>query len=237
VQTSKKFATQLQDHPYVGSVDVASEVEELAQLAWQDRGYFSVQVQGDAKILTSSPINQRIAVGLHINEGPRYRLARTIFQNNRAIANTQALRNLFPIKDGEIFRREAVAKGLEDVRRVYGEYGYVNAALTPNFQVHEATQTISLDVDFHQGWQFYITQIRAVGLDDVTSANLLCDFRLQRGSAYNQRLAEFFFRLPAGVSAFSRIHLDIDEREGTVAITFDARRCVDFSAVSRRPFQ
>jgi hypothetical protein len=36
------------------------------------------------------------------------------FKNNRGISNTEALRSVFPIKDGELFKRSVIAEGVED---------------------------------------------------------------------------------------------------------------------------
>jgi outer membrane protein insertion porin family len=175
-------------------------------------------------------VNQRVAVTLHVDEGSQYRLARITFRNNRPLANYKTLRSLFSIDDGEIFRRTSVLRGLEDLRRAYGEFGYLNTTLVPNTDIDEDVQTISLEVDVDEGKQFFVRQIRITGFDDETSDSMLRDFPLQRGSVYNQRLAELFFNnpalgLPAAVSTASRIHLDLDEQRGTVAIAFDVRAC------------
>lgn len=49
----------------------------------------------------------------------------------------EALRNLFPLKDGDVFDRDAVVKGLENQRRFYGEYGYVNLTAVPDAHFNE----------------------------------------------------------------------------------------------------
>ena len=136
------------------------------------------------------------------------------------------MRNLFLIQDGDIFQRPVLSKGLDDLRRAYGEFGYTNATFVPDTRVDEVAQSISLDVDIDEGKQFFVRDVRVVGVDDLTSERLLRDSPLQRGNVYSQRLAEFFFhnptiRMPVDGSPASRIHLDRDERGGTLAVTFD----------------
>ena len=48
------------------------------------------------------------------------------------IGNAKALRNLFPLKDGSILDRMAIAKGLENLRSAYGELGYINFTPVPS---------------------------------------------------------------------------------------------------------
>ena len=85
-------------------------------------------------------------------------------------------------------------------------------------------------VDIDEGKQFFVSDIHVLAASSETAANLLRDAPLQRGQVYNQRLAEFFFTqgrglLPHGVSPASRIHLDLDERMGTLGLTYDLREC------------
>jgi hypothetical protein len=52
---------------YSGETDeVASEGLERVRAAWEDRGYFRVQVGGEAKVLTSGPASERITVNAAI---------------------------------------------------------------------------------------------------------------------------------------------------------------------------
>jgi outer membrane protein assembly factor BamA len=60
-----------------------------------------------------------IALFVNVEEGPQYRLSGITFSNNRAISNIEGLRRLFPIEDGEVFRREKIARGLENLRHAY----------------------------------------------------------------------------------------------------------------------
>ena len=61
-----------------------------------------------------------------IDEGDRYTLGGITFKNNKAVQNIRALRAIFPIKDGEVFSKEKIAKGLENLRKAYGQLGYIN---------------------------------------------------------------------------------------------------------------
>ena len=47
----------------------------------------------------------------------QYRLGGITFSGNKEVTNVKALRSLFPMKDGDIFSREKVAKGLENLDR------------------------------------------------------------------------------------------------------------------------
>ena len=216
--------SDLKQQIYAGPTDGGvSGLEELARRAWEDEGFFQVQVCSEARVITSNPENERVAVTLHVDEGKQYRLSDITFKNNRGLNNTEALRSLFLIKDGEIFKRSVIGPGLENLRLAYREFGYVNATSVPDTFINDKTGTISLTVDIDEGKQFYVTDIHVLGASGETMDGLLREAPLQPGQVFNQRLAEYFFSLgggllPPAISPASRIHLELDEKDGTLAI-------------------
>jgi len=69
-----QIATSLKQGTYWGdSNGVASEVLEGVRRAWQNRGFFEVQVRGGAKLLTSSPASERISLAVQVDEGSSFR--------------------------------------------------------------------------------------------------------------------------------------------------------------------
>lgn len=223
-----EITSSIKQDTYWGTPEAAaSEVAERVRLAWQNHGYFKVQARADSQSLTSTPTNEQIAVTVHIDEGQQYRLEEIRFKNNRAISSVYGLRNLFPIKDGDVFERAAVTKGLENLRFMYSEFGYVNFTPVPETQFNDERRTISLTIDVDEGKQFYVSSISLLGADD----HLLEDSPLQPGNIYDQRLARRFVQehSPSSLrdaSPDSLIHLQLDERAGTLAITYDFRDCL-----------
>ena len=223
----EQIASALRQQTYSGEPDeVVDEVLERARRAWQDHGYFKVQVHGARKMLTSSPGNERVAITVQVEAGQQYRLEDIQFNNNKEVTSVKALRSLFPLKDGEIFDRSAISKGLDNLRFAYAQLGHLNFTSIPNAQVNEERQTISLIVDVDEGKKFFITSLKTVGLEDAN----LNDSLLKPGNIYDKRLVDLLFEKykPSSLqaaSADSRISEQIDEKAGTVAITFDFRPC------------
>ena len=228
ITDQQQIATSLKQPTYSGNPEgVTEELLERTRRAWQDRGYFAVQVRGDATVLTNSPVSERIAVTVRIIEGQQYRLGLITFKNNRAIRNSQGLRDLFPLKDGDIFSRAKIEKGLENLRYVYGEMGYINVTLVPNTRFNEQRHRISLEINVDEGRQFYVSSVDVLGLDENVFRK---DLLLKPGDIYNRRLGELSIQkyaslLPTGAPFDSRIHLQLNQRAATVAITFDFRQC------------
>jgi outer membrane protein insertion porin family len=227
----EQIASSVKQQTYSRGLDEAtSEVLERVRAGWQEHGYFKVDVRGDARVLTTSPISERVAVTVHVDEGRQYRLGEITFKNNRAVRNIKALRSLFPIADGDIFDREKIAKGLESLRKAYGDLGYINFTSIPNTQVDDERQLVSLVIDVDEDKQFVVSSVNVLGLNEQESQNALKDLLLKRGDIYNQRLLELFLEkqglsTPSDLLDPNLVLRRLDQQEGTVALTFDLGHC------------
>ena len=126
-----------------------------------------------------------------IDEGEQYRLGSITFKNNKAVSNIKALRALFPIKDGDIFAREKVAKGPGNLRKAYGQLGYINFTSVPNTTFDEEKKLVSLDIDVDEGKQFYVRRIEFAGNTTTRDKVIRREIVLEEGQVYNERLWKF----------------------------------------------
>ena len=207
--------------------DVTEEGLERVRAGWQDLGYFKVQVTAETKTLTSSPVNQRIAISVHVNEGQRYNLKDIRFINNKAISRVDILRGLFPIADGDIFSREKIATGLENLRKAYGELGYINFTSVPDTRFDDENRLISLVIDVDEGKQFRIGSVNVRGVEESLREELLKTFTV--GQIYSSSLWETSLLKYAGMfpdcDCPNREQLRLDEKSGIVMLTLDFRPC------------
>jgi outer membrane translocation and assembly module TamA len=218
----KKCANDLASQVYVGTDWTDYFIGVVRDRYLLDKGYFKSAVTASTQQLPDNKNTHQFAVTFDIDAGPRYRLGHITFKGNRAISDPKALRDLFPIKDGSILDRMAIAKGLENLRNAYQELGYINVTAVPDTTFDDEKKLGFLDIDVDEGKQFHVSSIGIVGAD----AKVLNDLALIRGQVYNARLVnEFLRRHLRGVdvndpTVQQRV---LDERNGTVALTFDFR--------------
>ena len=181
----------------------ASKLDEDAErvrYAYRDRGYFKA-LTGEPKTrvrdtstfnpLTFRPsLGKKIDILIPVEEGERYRLGGITFKGNTHIPNTRVLRAQFAIKDGDYFNASLFGKGLEQLRKAYGQSGYINFVGSPVPRFDEAKKLIYLDIDIDEGKQFYVSRIEFQGntitRDKVIRRELLVD----EGSVYNSQLID-----------------------------------------------
>ena len=219
------------------------EDTERVRAEFQNRGYFRVLVAdpkteirdtGHAGLhipLLQAGLGKAVDITIPVQEGARYRLASITFKNNKAIRNTNALRSLFPIKDGDIFNREKIAKGLENLRKAYGEAGYINFTSVPATDFDDEKKTVSLVVDVDEGKQFYVRRIEFEGNTTTRDKVIRREIALEEGQVYNSRLWELSMLRLNQLGYFEQLKPDdpntterhLDEKNATVDLTLKVR--------------
>ena len=219
------------------------EDTERVRAEFQNRGYFKVLVQDPKTEIHDTghsgvhiPLLQKgpgkaVDITMPIEEGDKYRLAGITFKNNKAIPNTKALRSLFPIRDGDVFSREKIGKGLENLRKAYGEFGYINFTSVPDTRFDDEKKLIYLDVDVDEGKQFYVRRIEFQGNTTTRDKVIRREIALEEGQVYNSRLWEFSLLRLNQLGYFEQLKPDdpnttdkkLDDKEGSVDLTLKVK--------------
>jgi len=215
------------------------EDTERVRAEFQNRGYFKVLVDDPKTEIHDTGhtgfhvpwiqpgLGKAVDITMPIEEGERYHLGTITFKNNKAIPNTAALRSLFPMKDGDIFSREKIAKGLENLRKAYGEAGYINFTSVPDTKFDDEKKTVNLEVDVDEGKQFYVRRIEFQGNTTTRDKVIRREIALEEGQIYNSRYWELSLLRLNQLGYFDQLKPDdpntterhLDEKAGTVDLT------------------
>jgi len=219
------------------------EDTERVRAEYQNRGYFKVVVD-DPKTeihdtghtgfhipLLQPGLGKSVDITVPIEEGDRYRLGKITFRNNKAITNVAALRSLFPMRDGDIFSREKVAKGLENLRKAYGEAGYINFTPVPDTKFDDEKKTVDVIIDVDEGKQFYVRRIEFQGNTTTRDKVIRREIALEEGQIYNSRYWELSLLRLNQLGYFDQLKPDdpntterhLDEKNGTVDLTLKVK--------------
>jgi outer membrane protein insertion porin family len=93
---------------------------------YRDHGYITARVDTpELKPIRDSRDGRTrwIELRIPVSEGKRYKVGDFRFEGN-TLVKTEALRPLFKIRSGKYYRENAVRKGLEKARELYGAAGY-----------------------------------------------------------------------------------------------------------------
>jgi outer membrane protein insertion porin family len=201
----------------------ASKLEEdteRVRQAYRDKGYYNAAIeepktqirdQGGLNWLTFRPNKgKRIDILMPIEEGARYRLGTITFSGNKAVSNTRALRATFAVKDGEWFNATLVGKGLENLKKAYGQLGYINFGAIPKPVFDDQKKTVSLNVDIDEGKPFYVSRIEFQGNTITRDKVIRRELMLDEGQVYNSQLWEYSLMRLNQLEYFEPLKVDQD---------------------------
>ncbi len=219
------------------------EDTERVRAEYQNRGYFKVVVDDPKTVIRDtghkgthipylqSGSGKAIDITIPIDEGDKYRLGAITFKNYKARINPKALRAAFPIKDGDIFDRSKIAKGIDNLRTAYGTQGYINFTSIPNTTFDEEKKLVYLDVDLDEGKQFAVRRIEFVGNTTTRDKVIRRELVLEEGQLYNERLWKLSLQRLNQLGYFEQMKPDdpditerhLDEKDGLVDLTLKVK--------------
>jgi outer membrane protein insertion porin family len=214
----------------------SSKLEEDAERvrqAYRDKGYYNAAVEqprtqirdeGGLSLITFRPNKgKRIDILMPVEEGDRYRLGSITFTGNKAVTNVRALRNTFAVKDGEFFNATLIQKGMENLKKAYGQLGYINFGAIPKFSVNEANKTLVMTIDIDEGKPFYVSRIEIQGNTLTRDRVIRRELLLEEGQVYNSQLWELSLLRLNQLDYFDPLKVDQDSEahQDTEAGTVD----------------
>jgi outer membrane protein insertion porin family len=201
----------------------ASKLEEdteRVRLAYRDKGYYNAAIEepktqirdeGGLNWFTFRPNKgKRIDILMPVEEGARYRLGTITFTGNKAVNNPKALRSTFAVKDGDWFNATLIGKGLENLKKAYGQLGYINFGAIPKPVYDEQKKTVSLVIDIDEGKPFYVSRIEFQGNTITRDKVIRRELMLEEGQVYNSQLWEYSLLRLNQLEYFEPLRVDED---------------------------
>jgi outer membrane protein insertion porin family len=202
----------------------ASKLDEDAErvrLEYRDKGYFqaitgepqtNVRNEGGINPFTLHPsTGKRVDILIPIEEGERFKLGGINFTcEGKPCPNPKALRAQFAQKDGEWFNAQLFGKGLENLRKAYGEGGYINMVGTPTPRVDKDKHLVFLDIDVDTGKQFFISRIEFTGNTITRDKVIRRELLIEEGQVYNSRLVDLSLLRLNQLNYFDTLKADTD---------------------------
>ena len=201
----------------------ASKLEEdteRVRLAYRDKGYANAAIEepktqirdeGGLNWFTFRPNKgKRIDILMPVEEGARYRLGSITFTGNKALSNVKALRGTFAIKDGDWFNATLIQKGLENLKKAYGQYGYINFGAIPKPIYDDQKKTVSLEIDIDEGKPFSVSRIEFQGNTITRDKVIRRELMLDEGSVYSSQLWEYSLLRLNQLEYFEPLKVDQD---------------------------
>jgi outer membrane protein insertion porin family len=177
------------------------EDKERMRQAYQDKGYFTFKALDESvqiipkggrgwRLPLIKPNNQGIAANIRIpvEEGRLYKLRNMNFQGVKLFRTPEILKPMFGMQEGDVFSTDKLRKGIEALRKTYGQFGYIDFVPEPNFDIVPNTDQIDLTLTADEGKQFFIRRIDFSGNTTTRDKVIRREILLDEGDMFNTQL-------------------------------------------------
>jgi outer membrane protein insertion porin family len=134
---------------------------------------------------------KRADLSISVEEGRQYRLRKINFVGVKLFRSTDFLsKQIFQMTEGDIFSTAKLRKGMENMRKLYGEFGYIDFVPEPDPEPVPCSDQIDLTFNVDEGKQFFVRRIDFSGNTTTRDKVIRRELLIDEGDMYNTRLWE-----------------------------------------------
>jgi outer membrane protein insertion porin family len=124
-----------------------------------------------------------------VEEGRLYHLHVMKFDGVKLFKTPDALmRPLFGMGPGDVFQTDKLRKGIENLRNLYGKFGYIDFVPEPSFDFIPNTDQVDLTITADEGKQFFVRRIDFAGNTTTRDKVIRREILLDEGDMFNSSL-------------------------------------------------
>jgi len=178
------------------------EDKERIRQAYQDQGYFTAKALDETihmrrtggegwrlPLIKSNKPGIFADITIPVEEGRLYHLHMLNYVGVKLFRTPESLTpTLFQMRPGDIFSTAKLRKGLENMRNLYGEFGYIDFVPEPSFDIPPNSDQIDLTITADEGKQFFVRRLDFSGNTTTRDKVIRREILLDEGDMFNTRL-------------------------------------------------
>jgi outer membrane protein insertion porin family len=133
-------------------------------------------------------------ITIPIEEGSQYRLGKLFIRSSDPekglFFKQDYLKDIFPLKEGQIFDAGKVRDSFKNYTKLYGAWGFIDFTAQPQFDINEQKKVINLTLVFDQEKQYYVRRIDFGGNTTTRDKVIRRELLLNEGDLFNSHLWE-----------------------------------------------
>jgi outer membrane protein insertion porin family len=216
---------------------IQADLENIRSL-YQDHGYFTALVNEPQTKMTDTKRRwpfffwswghgKRVDLSIPVEEGPQYRLGKFTIRGNK-LFKQQVLAPVLQMKSGDIFNLSKVRKALENYKKLYGEFGYINFVATPDPERDDKKHLVNLALDFDEEKQFVVHRIEFSGNTKTRDKVIRRELLINEGAIFDTALWDYSTLRINQLGFFDPIkkedyEIKQNEKQGTVDVNLKVK--------------
>ncbi len=185
------------------STKLDEDSERIRQF-YQSQGYFKARVINHSErvydvaghgvkipLLNPKKPGKRVEITMFVQEGDKYYLRNFNFVGMKLFRTPDLIaRQVFRMAPGDPFSTEKLQKGMDNLRKLYGNFGYIDFVPSPDPEPVEGKNQVDLTVDVDEGHQFFVRRIDFQGNTTTRDKVIRRELQILEGDLYSQQLLD-----------------------------------------------
>ncbi|MBM3524953.1 MAG: outer membrane protein assembly factor BamA, partial [Alphaproteobacteria bacterium] len=176
-----------------------ADIEMNLKAFYKEHGYIKVQVgEPVTRIFEGSrglipmfrKTKQQFFVEIPIDAGEQYRLGNLTIKDS-TIFKADGLAKVFGLQKGDVVNFKKIKDGLEQIKKYYGNVGYINWSYLPDQEFDEKNKTMDLAFTFVEDKQFFVNRIDFHGNTKTRDKVLRREFVLEEGNVFSTAALDY----------------------------------------------
>jgi outer membrane protein insertion porin family len=155
---------------------------------YSNRGYYDFRVDSSIAELQSDARN--FAVTYTLDEGAKYHFGRLRVTSDLKRLNTNVLRAILPIHEGQIYASDQIEKAVDAITFAAGAAGFAFVDVHPRYSANRDTHAVDVTFDVKEGPRVYVERVDIVGNTRTVDPVIRREMRIAEGDAYNRVLVD-----------------------------------------------
>jgi len=170
------------------------DIDQNLKAFYKERGYLQVQIGEPLTRIFEGPrgvvpmmrkTKEQFYIEIPVEAGDQYRVGNLEIKNCVIFPNCNGLVSSFGMKKGDIFNSTRVKDTLEQFKKLYGNYGYINWSYLPEQNMDPQTKTVDLVLTFQPDKQFYVRRIDFEGNTKTRDKVIRREMQLEEGKVFS----------------------------------------------------
>lgn len=174
------------------------DIDENVKALYHQHGYLDVKFGEPEVEITTGPrgflplfrkTKKQFYITIPVEEGRQYRVNSIAFEGNTLFKSEQLIKGI-NLKKGEIANFKAVKDGMEEIKKLYGMYGYIDFDIVPNTKYDQENLLVDITFNIDQGKQYRVNQIEFFGNTRTRDKVLRREFALIEQEVFSQAMLD-----------------------------------------------
>jgi outer membrane protein insertion porin family len=130
-----------------------------------------------------------VDITVPIQEGELYHMGKIEFKGVKLFRKPEAvLGPYFRMATGDVFNVSKIRKGMEAVKDIYGEFGFINEVTEPEQEADDVNHIINMTFNIEEDKQFFVKRIEFSGNTTTRDKVIRREILVDEGDQFNNRL-------------------------------------------------